>query len=287
MTRATKRTIIKTVGGIICALIAAYAVISASQTPVPEVRVVTATAIPSEFVSPTQPAPTLSIEASSVSLATTPSMATTPTTIHTVTPEAVDVPVEIPLSRDSGVELFREDFENGSHNWRTDVGTWEIRSENDNQFLCVRTDNGYGFASPIQLENWEDFTLEMDAIIVTSATDNGAGQVLIRFNDFVPTYAYSFRESYSEFGKTVSRESGYKYLGDSSLGLGSGQWSHVRIEVVENQLTLSLNGIQALGAVDSEASVDSGSIALGAGIGVPQSGVYWEVCYDNILVSEN
>ena len=184
--------------------------------------------------------------------------------------------------------LFQDDFENGMGQWwLQEHNLWSVRKETaDNHVLCVRTGGNYTYALAGSTA-WHDYIIQLDLKIVTAA-DNGSGNLIWRVADeLTPFYLVDFFANHVG-GVVLAKElPAYHTLDKNIRGFPEKQWVPIRIEIKEGQMAVFHNGETTPILQASDANpITQGSIGLGAGFPMGESGGVWEICFDNVRVTK-
>ena len=188
-----------------------------------------------------------------------------------------------------GEILFEDGFEQGADKWQVTTQNWGIRREaTGNHVYCVRAAGDYILAQT-GLLTWQDYVLEVDVLIMSGSND-GSGNIQFRVEkDLFPAYIYNFfYDPAGEYGGELAKETpNYLVLDSTSRGLSLNQWHHIQIEVLEDEIKVFVDGDkEPCLYVKDDNPIESGGIALGAGMVKYPSDEYWEVCFDNVRVTE-
>ncbi|MFN8487797.1 MAG: hypothetical protein U0350_09415 [Caldilineaceae bacterium] len=182
--------------------------------------------------------------------------------------------------------LFEDNFEAGSTKWHADSNAWTIQGDaNGNHFYCVNPTGDYTFALAGSTQ-WRDYTEQFDLKVV-STDPNGSGNLLWRVGErLYPLYFVDFF-SEAQGGLSLVREAPKYTILDQALGgLPYHDWTHIRIEAHGAQVKFFVGDSKnpLLQATDPT-PIQQGAIGFGAGFSKSPHTGHWELCFDNVRVT--
>ncbi|MBA7687353.1 hypothetical protein ES703_95814 [subsurface metagenome] len=222
--------------------------------------------------------------------APTPTPAPTPSPSPVPAPAPTDVPSTPRIPEVSSEVLYTHDFssETGS-GWDTYTDTeGSVFYEGGTLHVKANVYTDFDTGSLYNVQEFADFALEVETALV-DGTDDNSHEILCRVQSTYENNYYCFVISADGFyglGKYVNDEAIDINPATRSIHINKGRdaINLVRVECVEDNLRLLVNGHLLIDVVDS--SFSSGYIGLGACAFTEQDGKdYSEIIFDNVIVT--
>ena len=176
--------------------------------------------------------------------------------------------------------LLNEDFENNTkEKWSFYGGEWNIiKDESGNSVLEAKAGSS-GSRAEVGDVRWSNYVLELKArVLQVSTTDYGETfDVVFREKSNCERYKWNMNETFTTLGRENPPNCQWKHFQNDDKRI-TGDWTLIRIEVFENNLTGFINGIKLFEITDAN-PVLSGKIELF----IFSNAVVW---FDDIHVTE-